>query len=144
MWMGVLEAIGRAEWSSGIHGRLEGTVCQLARLPSHQKLPELFEEHLRQSFRENVGSLILAWNWKYLDTVLAVAKMRTEPMVFDVPVLVARCETGRVRCRNVESSLVVFKRVTDERYTVAGDFESGSNFFENMAKRDESAHSRCE
>ena len=62
-------------------------------------------------------------------------------MVFDVPVFFACCETGRIRCCNVESSLVVFKCVTDERNTVAGNFKSGSNFFENVVKGDKSTYS---
>ena len=44
-------------------------------------------------------------------------------MVFDVPVLVLCSKMGRIGCCNVESSLIVFKRMTDEGYTVAGDSE---------------------
>ena len=62
-------------------------------------------------------------------------------MMFDVPVLVARCKAGRIGCCNVESSLVVFKHMTDEGYTVAGDAECTSDFLEDVTKRDKSAHS---
>ena len=80
-------------------------------------------------------------NGKDLDTVLAFTKMRAEPMVFDLPVLVSYSKMGRICCCNVESSLVVFEHMTDEGCTIAGDSEGGSNFLEDVAKRNKSAHS---
>ena len=85
--------------------------------------------------------MILGWNGKDLDTVLAFTKMRAEPVVFDVPVFVSGGKTGRIGCCNVESSLIVFKRMTYEGYTVAGDSEGGSDFLEDVVKRNKSEHS---
>ena len=117
---------------------------ELIHLPSHQKLPERFEERFHQSFCENVSSLILSWDRKDLDTVLAFTKMGVEPMVFNVPVLVVCGKMGRISHCNVQSSLVVFKRMTDERDTIVWDTKSGSDFLEDMAKRDKSAHTRSQ
>ena len=88
--------------------------------------------------------MILASNGKDLDAIVAFSKMRVKPVVFDVPVLVLCHELGRIGGCNIMSSLVVFKCMTDERNMVAGDLECGSNFLEDMAKRNKSAHSRSE
>ena len=51
---------------------------------------------------------------KDLNTVLAFAKMGAELVMFDVPVLVACGKTRRIGRCNVQSGLVVFKRMADE------------------------------
>ena len=50
--------------------------------------------------------------------------------------LIFRGETGRICCCNVQSSLVIFKHMTDEGYTIAWNSEGGSDFLEDVAKRD--------
>ena len=72
--------------------------------------------------------MILSWDGKDLDTVLAFTKMRAEPMVFDVPMLVASGKTGRICRCNVQSGLVVFKRMAYERDTIVRNAKSGSDF----------------
>ena len=59
--------------------------------------------------------MVLSWDGKDLDAILAFTKMRAEPMVFDVPMLVASSKTGRICGCNVQSGLVVFKCMADER-----------------------------
>ena len=76
--------------------------------------------------------LILSWNGKDLDAVLAFTKMRAEPVVFDVPVFVSCGETKRISCCDVKSSLIVFKCMTDEGYMVVWNSESCSNFLEDV------------
>ena len=76
------------------------------------------------------------------ECVLAFTKMRVKPMVFDVPVLILCSKMGRIRRCNVQSGLVVFKCMTDEGYTVAWNSEGGSDFLEDVTKRDKSTHSR--
>ena len=77
--------------------------------------------------------MILSRDGKDLDTILAFAEMRAEPMVFDVPVLVASGKTGRICRCNVQSGLVIFERMAYERDTIVRDAKSGSNFLEDMA-----------
>ena len=62
--------------------------------------------------------MILSRDGKDLDTVLAFAKMRAKPMVFDVLVLVASGKMGRICRCNIQSSLVVLKRMAYERDTI--------------------------
>ena len=90
-----------SEGKSCIIGDVRSTCAESTRLPSHQKSSERYEERFRQCLRENISSLILSWDRKDLDTILSFAKMGAEPMVFDVPVLVASGKPGRICCCNV-------------------------------------------
>ena len=99
VWIFVLEGLGWAKSPSGIHGRMKERHASW-----HVYHPiRCFLNDSKSAFfnHEDVSSLILSWDGKDLDTVLAFTEMRVEPVVFDVPVLVSCSKAGRISHCNI-------------------------------------------
>ena len=89
-----------ADQSSGVHSccegvveEVEGMVCHIWFLPAHEEFPELCKKHFCQGFRKDVSELAIACDRKDFDAVIAFTEVRSEPVMLDVPVLVACSES---------------------------------------------------